>query len=286
MVGIKCMGHPTLVMTEGLQVKKVKLSDGGTCRCVHSADFNKLYSTMVHLAVGHYQSILANSTIYLILIMMKTHTNCNLKNMLYPLVETKFGFSNEKTPEVIKSNALLTATLIRNHKLLTCKNHEGGKGLFEVDTILKGMIKWCYNRKNSMGVILASYFKDPTTGRASLGIMAAVLTGIEACVTEWMAGMRIETCFYKEHYAAVFKSYHKMLIDFDEGMKHTDILPKICKRLLRHAQYMGQQALYLHHVNVPEDLIGVGGTLDNFLTDKFAVAVAEWDGRVESDDEY
>ncbi|KAG2351288.1 hypothetical protein BDR07DRAFT_1320428, partial [Suillus spraguei] len=100
---------------------------------------------------------------------------------------------------------------------------------------------------------------------------------IEVCVAEWTTGTRIEMHFYKECYAAVFESYHKMLIKFDKGTKHADILPKICKRLLRHA---------CHHANVPEDPIRVGGTSDNFLTDDFAAAAAEWDGHVESDDEY
>ncbi|KAG1883657.1 hypothetical protein F4604DRAFT_1920163 [Suillus subluteus] len=298
-VGMKHAGHPALATTEALQfAKMVKMGEGRTCGHIHSADLNKLYSTTVHLAVSHYQSILVDLTIYPNDIqarewsgqawaaaccsqwvcidydedVYKLITECdsnlcsNLKTVLLALVETEFGFTNEKTPEAIKSNAALAATLLRNHKLLTCN----------ANIILKGMIKWSYDRKNSMGATLASYFKDCTTGGASLGIIAVVLTGIEACVVEWTTSTRIETCFYKEHYAAVFESYHKMLVDFDKGMKHADILPKICERLLRHAR---------RHANVPEDPVRVGGTSNNFSTDEFAAAAAEWDGCVELDDE-
>ncbi|KAG2158514.1 uncharacterized protein EDB93DRAFT_1246354 [Suillus bovinus] len=259
-VGMKCAGHLALATTEGLQfVKKFILRSATTSQFWPTRPFILIiYKHMTGLVKLEWPLAALKG---------------NLKIVLRPLVETEFGLSNKKTPEAMKSNAALAATLIGNCKLLTCKNRKAGKGLFEANIILKGMIKWCYNRKNSMGVTLASYFKDPTTGRASLDIMAA----IEACVAEWTTGMRIKMCFYKECPAAVFKIYHKMLIDFDEGMKHTDILPKICKRLLRHACL---------HANVLEDPIGVGGTSDNFSTEEFAAAVAEWDRCVELDDEY
>ncbi|KAG1788338.1 uncharacterized protein HD556DRAFT_1312101 [Suillus plorans] len=308
--GIKRAGHPALTTIEGLQlVKKVKMGEGGTWGRVRSADFDKLYASTIHLAVGHYQSILANTTIYpndieardwsgqawaaacrsqgvridydedayKLITERGSNLRSDLKTALRALVETEFGFKNDKTPEAIRFNAELTSTLLGNRKLFTCKNREAGKGLFEADIILKGITKWCYDRKNSLGATLSSYFKDTTTGGASLGIIAAVLTGIEACVVEWTTGTKIESRFYKERYAAIFETYYKMLVDFDEGTRHADILPKICKRLLKHAR---------RHANVPEDAVRVGGTSENFSTDEFAAAAAEWDGRVESDDEY
>ncbi|KAG2117576.1 hypothetical protein DEU56DRAFT_761364 [Suillus clintonianus] len=211
-------GYLSLATTEGLQVvKKVKVGEGGTRGRLRSADFDKLYAATVHLAISHYQSILANSTIYPNDIQAqdwsgqawaaacrsqgiqidfdedayKLITECgsnlrsDLKTILRPLVETEFGFSNEKTPEAIKSNAARAATVLANRKLLMCKDREAGKGLFETDIIVDGVIKWCYDKKNSLGATLPSYFKDSTTGGASWGIIAAVLTGIEACVAEW-----------------------------------------------------------------------------------------------------
>lgn len=63
--GIKRAGHPALTTIEGLQlIKKVKMGEGSTRGRVRSADFDKLYASTIHLAVGHYQSILANTTIY------------------------------------------------------------------------------------------------------------------------------------------------------------------------------------------------------------------------------
>jgi hypothetical protein len=58
------------------------------------------------------------------------------------------------------------------------QDREAGKGLFENDIIVEGIIKWCYDKKNSLGATLPSYFKDSTTGGASWGIIAAVLTGV------------------------------------------------------------------------------------------------------------
>ncbi|KAG2045775.1 hypothetical protein BDR06DRAFT_1015306 [Suillus hirtellus] len=56
---------PPLTEVDGLQVvQKVKIGDGGSRGCVRCADFDRLYSSIIHLAVGHYQAILANSTIY------------------------------------------------------------------------------------------------------------------------------------------------------------------------------------------------------------------------------
>ncbi|KAG1792724.1 uncharacterized protein HD556DRAFT_1309023 [Suillus plorans] len=292
--GIKRAGHPALTTIEGLQlVKKVKMGEGGTWGRVRSADFNKLYASTIHLAVGHYQSILANTTIYpndieahdwsgqawaaachsqgvridydedayKLITEHGSNLRSDLKTALQPLVETEFGFKNDKTPEAIRFNAELASTLLGNHKLFTCKNRKAGKGLFEADIILKGITKWCYDRKNSLGATLTSYFKDTTTGGASLGIIAAVLTGIEACVVEWTTSTKIESRFYKECYAAIFETYYKMLVDFDEDG-------------------------HRRHANVPEDAVRVGGTSENFSTDEFAAAAAEWDGRVESDDEY
>ncbi|KAG1787090.1 uncharacterized protein HD556DRAFT_1449145 [Suillus plorans] len=248
------------------------MGEGGTRGRVRSADFDKLYASTIHLAVGHYQSILANTTIYpndieardwsgqawaaacrsqgvridydedayKLITERGSNLRSDLKTALRALVETEFGFKNDKTPEAIRFNAELASTLLGNRKLFTCKNREAGKGLFEADIILKGITKWCYDRKNSLGATLTSYFKDTTTGGASLGIIAAVLTGIEACVVEWTTGTKIESRFYKERYAAIFETYYKMLVDFDEGTRHADILPKICKRLLKHAWYVLQ----------------------------------------------
>lgn len=61
-------------------------------------------------------------------------------------------------------------------------------------------------------------------------------------MVEWTTSTKIESRFYKERYAAIFETYYKMLVDFDEGTRHADILPKICKRLLKHARYVIQQA--------------------------------------------
>jgi hypothetical protein len=64
-LGVKRPGYPALATMEGLQVvKKVKVGEGGTRGRLRSADFDKLYATTIHLAISHYQSILANSTIY------------------------------------------------------------------------------------------------------------------------------------------------------------------------------------------------------------------------------
>ncbi|KAG0699956.1 hypothetical protein DFH29DRAFT_876911 [Suillus ampliporus] len=307
-LGIKRAGYPSLATTEGLQVvKKVKVGEGGTCGRLCSADFDKLYAATVHLAISHYQSILANLTIYPNDIqaqdwsgqawaaaccsqgiqidfdedVYKLITECgsnlrsDLKTILCPLIETEFGFSNEKTPEAIKSNAVHAATVLANRKLLMCKDCEAGKGLFETDIIVDGVIKWCYNKKNSLGATLPSYFKDSTTGGASWGIIAAVLTG--ACIAEWTSGTKSEMRFYKERYATIFDIYFNMLVKFHEGMKHVGVLPKICKRVLRHAR---------RHASVPEDPFSMGGSTENFSTDEFTAAAAEWDGRVESDEEY
>lgn len=56
---------PPLTEVDGLQVvQKVKIGDGGSRGRVRCADFDRLYSSIIHLAVGHYQAILANLTIY------------------------------------------------------------------------------------------------------------------------------------------------------------------------------------------------------------------------------
>ncbi|KIK32090.1 hypothetical protein CY34DRAFT_37296, partial [Suillus luteus UH-Slu-Lm8-n1] len=167
-----------------------------------------------------------------------------LKNIMHPLVEAEYGFVNEKMPDTIKSNAALAAALLANRKTLTYKvcfvwqpqepqDRKQCKGAFEADIILKGMIKWGYDKKISMGVKFPSYFKDAETGGATFsGMVVALLTATEACIMEWTTGTRVVMQFNKEQYVAVFQSYYKLLVEFFDGTKHVNIVPKIFKRLL------------------------------------------------------
>ncbi|KAG2133033.1 hypothetical protein DEU56DRAFT_951191 [Suillus clintonianus] len=111
----------------------------------------------------------------------------NLKNLMRPLVEAEYGFVNEKTPDTIKTNAALALAALTNCKTLTYKDRQQCKGAFEADIIMKGMIKWCYNKKGCMGIRYPSYFKDEETGGATLGIIVALLMAMEACVMEHQA---------------------------------------------------------------------------------------------------
>lgn len=43
------------------------------------------------------------------------------------------------------------------------------------------MIKWCYNKKVSIGVKYPSYFKDGETGGVTFGIIVALLTAVSDC---------------------------------------------------------------------------------------------------------
>lgn len=297
---------PPLTKVEGLQVvQKVKLGDGGSRGRVRCADFDGLYSSIIHLAVGHYQAILANSTIYpgdiesrnwsgeawaaacrangvkidydedtyKLITSRGSNLRSELKTVMRPLVVTEFGFVDEKTPEAVKSNAILAESLLANRKNFTYKDRNKAKGAFEADVIQKGMIKWCYEKKNSLGIKFPFYFVDANTGGASFGIIVAILTAIEACVMEWTTGTRIESKFYKEQYAAVFNSYLELLSRFHEGTKHADIIPRICKKFLKVAR---------RHGNVPNEPVTSTFT-QHFTVDDFAAAAAEWDTRSESD---
>ncbi|KAG2739492.1 hypothetical protein P692DRAFT_20755550, partial [Suillus brevipes Sb2] len=263
---------PPLTKVEGLQViQKVKLGDGGSRGRVRCADFDGLYSSIIHLAVGHYQAILANSTIYpgdiesrnwsgeawaaacrangvkidydedtyKLITSRGPNPWSELKTVMRPLVVTEFGFVDEKTPEAVKSNAILAESLLANHKNFTYKDQNKAKGAFEADVIQKGMIKWCYEKKNSLGIKFPFYFSK----------------------------------FYKEQYAAVFNSYLELLSRFHEGMKHADIIPRICKKFLKVAR---------RHGNVPNEPVTSTFT-QHFTVDDFAAAAAEWDTRSESD---
>jgi hypothetical protein len=59
-----------------------------------------------------------------------------------------------------------------------CQDRKGCKGAYETDILLKGMIKWCYDKQSSMGVKYPTYFKDPQTGGATPGIIIALLTAV------------------------------------------------------------------------------------------------------------
>ncbi|KAG0695673.1 hypothetical protein DFH29DRAFT_879887 [Suillus ampliporus] len=295
---------PPLTEVNGLQVvQKVKLGDGGSQGRVRCADFDGLYSSIIHLAVGHYQAILANSTIYpgdiesrnwsgeawaaacrangvkidydedTYKLVLAPICGAELKTVMRPLVVTEFRFIDEKTPEAIKSNAALAESLLANRKNFTYKDRKEAKGAFEADVIQKGMIKWCYEKKNSLGIKFPTYFVDTNTGGASFGIIVAILTAIEACVMEWTTGMRIETKFYKEQYAMVFDSYLQLLGRFHEGTKHADIVPRICKKFLKVAR---------RHANVPNEPVA-NTFMQHFTVDEFAAAAAEWDTRNGSD---
>ncbi|KAG0692557.1 hypothetical protein DFH29DRAFT_1008445 [Suillus ampliporus] len=296
-----------LATPDSLQVvQKVKIGDGGSRGCIRSSDFDGLYSAIVQLAVTHYHCILTNSSIY------PSDTECRdwsamawnaacrangvkieydedayklitsrgsnlwseLKNLMRPLVEAEYGFVNEKTPDAIKSNAALALAVLTNHKTLTYKDRQQCKGAFEADIIMKGMIKWCYDKKGSMGIRYPSYFKDEETGGATLGIIIALLTA--ACVMEWTSGTRLFMKFNKEQYAAVFQAHYDLLVRFHEGTKHAGIVTRICKRLLKHAR---------RHASIPNDPIALG-SIEHFTMDEFTAAAAEWEYREsESEDD-
>jgi hypothetical protein len=40
------------------------------------------------------------------------------------------------------------------------------------------MIKWCYEKKNSLGIKFPFYFMDANTGSTSFGIIVAILTAV------------------------------------------------------------------------------------------------------------
>ncbi|KAG1843936.1 hypothetical protein DFJ58DRAFT_803763 [Suillus subalutaceus] len=309
MAALGAVKRPALPLTEveGLQVvQKVKIGDGGSRGCIRCADFDRLYSPIIHLAVGHYQVILANSTIYpgdvesrnwlgeawaascrangvridydedayKLITSQGSSLRSELKTVMRPLVMTEFGFSDDKTPEATSLNAVLVKSLLENHKNFTYKDREG-KGAFEAEIIQKGMIKWCYEKKNSLGVKFPAYFMDASTGGVSFGIIMAILTAVKACVMEWTTGTRTETKFYKEQYATVFNTYLTLLINFHEGTKHAGIIPRICKKLLKVAR---------HHGNVANEPIPSAAT-QHFTVDEFAAAAAEWDNRSGADSE-
>ncbi|KAG2050119.1 hypothetical protein BDR06DRAFT_974772 [Suillus hirtellus] len=115
-----------------------------------------------------------------------------------PLVAAKFGFINKKTLAAIKSNAALAAAVLVNYKNLIYKDCQQCKGAFKVKLIKKGIIKWCYDKKVSMGVKNLSYFKDEETGRS-----------------------------------ISHKSYYDLLVPFYKGTKQAEIVLKICKKLLK-----------------------------------------------------
>ncbi|KAG2139864.1 uncharacterized protein EDB93DRAFT_1252986 [Suillus bovinus] len=282
---------PALGMAEGLQVvQKVKLGDGGS------------------QAVSHYQCILTNSLIYLndvvecrdwsaeawnaaccangvkveydedaykLITSRGSNLRSELKNLMRPLVEANFGFVNEKTPVIVKVNATLAAAVVENRKILMYKDCQACKGAYETDIILKGMIKWCYDKKSSTGVKYPTYFKDAESGSTMFGIVVALLTVVEVCLMEWITGTRVIKKFNKEQYVSMFGAHYELLVHFHEGTKQANIVPKICKRLLKHA---------CRHASVPDDPIAAG-SIQQFTMDESAAAAAEWECREESDSE-
>ncbi|KAG0697395.1 hypothetical protein DFH29DRAFT_878746 [Suillus ampliporus] len=261
---------PPLTEVNGLQVvQKVKLGDGGSRGRVRCADFDGLYSSIIHLArvaTGQGEAWAAacrangvkidydEDTYKLVLITLRgSNLRSELKTVMRPLVVTEFRFIDEKTPEAIKSNAALAESLLANRKNFTYKDQKEAKGAFEADVIQKGMIKWCYEKKNSLGIKFPTYFVDTNTGGASFGIIVAILTAIEACIMEWTTGMRIETKFYKEQYAMVFDSYLQLLGRFTKFLK-------VARR----------------HANVPNEPVA-NTFMQHFTVDEFTVAAAEWD---------
>lgn len=113
---------------------------------------------------------------------------------MWPLVVAEFGFTDEKTPEATSCNVALVKSLLENRKNFTYKvryivggqHHTNGqlqdrkeaKGAFEANIIQKGMIKWCYEKKNSLGVKFPAYFMDASTSGVSFGIIVAILTAV------------------------------------------------------------------------------------------------------------
>ncbi|KAG2738346.1 hypothetical protein P692DRAFT_20758802 [Suillus brevipes Sb2] len=255
-----------LATADSLHVaQKVKIGNGGSCGRIRCSDFDGMYLAIVQLAVSHYQCILANCSIYpnesesrdwsgqawnaacrangvrmeydedayKLITLRGSNLRSELKNIMRPLVEAEYGFVNEKLPDTIKSNAALATALLANHKTLTYKDRKQCKGAFEADIILKGMITWGYDKKISMGVKFPSYFKDAETGGATFAMVVTLLTATEACIMEWTTGTRVVMQFNKEQYISVFQSYYKLLVEFADGTKHVNIVPKIFKRLLK-----------------------------------------------------
>ncbi|KIJ59639.1 hypothetical protein HYDPIDRAFT_32975 [Hydnomerulius pinastri MD-312] len=300
---------PPLAMMEGLQVvQKVKLSSGGSRGRTRSADFDKMYASLIHLAVGHYQAILCNVSLYpndvqrrdwsaeawvkacrekgvkmdfdedgyKLITSRGSNIRSDLKSAVRLLIEAEYGFVNNSTSTtVIQANARLARELLSNRKNLAWKDRLKKTGLYEADIILRAITKWCYEKKTSLGVKYPSYFRDPATGGAPFGIIAAVLTGIEACVSEWVTGIRTESRFHEEQHMSIFADHYRLIANFHEGTKDANIMPRICKRLLKHTR---------RHGNVSEEVV-TAPIHEEFSESDFAAATAEWEGREDSDDD-
>ncbi|KAG1814051.1 hypothetical protein DFJ58DRAFT_834922 [Suillus subalutaceus] len=242
---------PPLTEVEGLQVvQKVKIGDGGSSILANSTIYPGDVESRNWSGEAWAASCRANGVridydedAYKLITSRGSNLRSELKTVMQPLVMTEFGFSDDKTPEATSLNAVLVKSLLKT-----------------------GMIKWCYEKKNSLGVKFPAYFMDASTGSVSFGIIVAILTAVEACVMEWTTGTRTETKFYKEQYATVFNTYLTLLITFTK-------LLKVARTNDNSPDTNG---------NVANEPIPSAAT-QHFTVDEFAAAAAEWDNRSGAD---
>ncbi|KAH7905505.1 hypothetical protein BJ138DRAFT_1105935 [Hygrophoropsis aurantiaca] len=291
----KCRASPlSSTLAEGLRVtQKVKVSDGGSGGRVRAGDFDKIYQSILMLAISHYRCMLLTMNPYPSAMQAQQWAGeawanaCRSKGVLIEFDEDSLkliraresnirGNFKKTARELLKAEFDPTTPAARreNRKLvsmlttqinMTYKDPIARKGPYQHPIIQKIINKNLYNKKTAEGVTLPGYFKESETGGFPFALIVTVVTAIQAAIEEYSTGEQKDALFAAEKYSHIFATQFGSLEVFHQGTAHADLLPKICRQMLKAARCFA---------NVPEE--SAAPTIAKFSTADFASAVQDW----------
>ncbi|KAH7906732.1 hypothetical protein BJ138DRAFT_1104899 [Hygrophoropsis aurantiaca] len=282
---------------DGLQVtQKVKLNDGGSRGRVRAGDFDKIYQSILLLAISHYRAILVTVNPYpsgmqaqqwagdawakacrskgvlidfdedavKLIRARESNIRGDIKRAAREFVKHQYAFLEPTTNIARRANRKLVAMLTDGINL-TYKDPVNRKGPYQHPIIQHVINKCFYNKSSAEGITLPGYFKDPNTCGFPFAFIVTIVTTIQAAVEEFSTGEQKDAQFTAEKYSGTFAMQYGNLEQFHKGTAHADLMPNISRQMLKAARRFAK---------VPEESAVPAAT--KFTAADFASAVQDW----------
>jgi len=134
----------------------------------------------------------------------------DMKAQIMHLVQSRYGFSTEQSPEVTNNNATLVHTLLTNMAFIHLDPNSGGtpQHPYQHPIIQETVNRIWFPNMDGDGIVFHKHF-TPIPTKA----IALALTLIESCISEWTSGIRQVSDWKESDYEVVYHSHIKSLSD-------------------------------------------------------------------------
>ncbi|CAA7270374.1 unnamed protein product [Cyclocybe aegerita] len=151
---------------------------------------------------------------------------------------------------------------------------EAKTGIFRASILQVIINKMWFRNKDDEGVIHPEFLEDDMLALPTLALALTIVeNNLDDSDDEWVTGEQSDVPFTMAAYKSKYQAHLQQLTDFARKMKEAEIIPQLCRHMLKAAR---------KHACI-EDATGVGST--NELADAdIEAAKREWEDLVLSDD--